>query len=415
MAQHYLNLSRQLITLPSRTVYVAQLLDGRPDKLPIGLVYQGLNGHSTTVLFRRGLESELTEFLQQQVPARPADHAVVLCLRQLRVSERMAGLGEKASADLAADVYEQRPDGYHFVRSVAAHTSARTPEATDLHAYHVALLLQKCLEQLTTYDWSEAATGPTLTLGQLLADTPPATVPAASASGPAMLREFPRAGVYYTFEQFLTNTPAPGLRVSADTVAFGFGAPQARLQWLGVPRLRVKVVNEKNQNQPTKEVWGFSDGHQLFVQHQKNFFPLHRHRDFFTFVGETPPDVAYMQARAQAQARAQLSAAALGVGFSRVHGIDHSAEPMGYALDMRTGERPVSEPTAAPASPYRHGLYLPVPLCRRLNRASCFFARQPSGRPATSPRIPGDSLSFARPDTSAVPGVAWLALSTHHT
>ncbi|MBT2558039.1 hypothetical protein J7E24_09600 [Hymenobacter sp. ISL-91] len=101
------------------------------------------------VMFRQELETELTDFVRQQLPARPTDHAVVLCLRQLRVGEQLNGLTENASADMAADVYEHQPDGYHFVRSVAAHTAARALETTALHAKHMALLLQKCLEQLT--------------------------------------------------------------------------------------------------------------------------------------------------------------------------------------------------------------------------------------------------------------------------
>ncbi|NVO32679.1 hypothetical protein [Hymenobacter lapidiphilus] len=337
MAQYYLDVSRQTINLPSRTVHVEQVVDGRPGKPPIGMVYRGLDNRSKLIVFRRGLEAELTDLLRQQLPARPDDHAIVLCLRQLRVGEQLNGLTEKASADLAADVYEHLPDGYHFVRSVSAYTSARALETTSLHAEHVALLLQKCLEQLTTHNWAERTAGPALTLAQLPTDVPTISATATAGAGPAILREIPRPGVYYTFEQFLANTPAPELSASTDTVAFGFGPPQARLLWLGIPRLRVKILNEKNQSQPTKQVWGFSDGRQLFVQHQKRFFPLHRHRNFFTFVGEAPPDVAYMQARATGSAAVVggLAGALLTSGMAA--GIDHSAEPMGYAVDMRTG------------------------------------------------------------------------------
>ncbi|WP_157541352.1 hypothetical protein [Hymenobacter aerophilus] len=338
LGQFYLDLKYQQITLPSRTVHVEQVVDGRPGKPLIGMVYKGFSNRTTVVMFRQDLETELTEFVQRQLPARPTDHAVVLCLRQLRVGEQMVGMVEQASADMAADVYEHQPDGYHFVRSVAAHTATRALESTGLHAEHVALLLQKCLEQLTTYHWAERPTGPALTLAQLPTDVPAVSAAATAGAPPAILQETLRPGVYATFEQFLANTPDPSLRAAADTVAFGAGAPQARLGWRGVPRLRVKIMNVKNQTQPAKQIWGFSDGRQLFVQHQKSFFPLVRHHNFFTFVGEAPPDVAYMQAKVEAQGRAMMQAAALGAGASRVGAIDHSAEPMGYAVDMRTGQ-----------------------------------------------------------------------------
>ena len=340
-AQYYLDLSNQTITLPSRTVHVEQVVDGRPGRPVIGLVYRGLDNRPTTVFFRQGLETELTDFLRQQLPARPNDHAVVLCLRQLRVGELMNGMTEKASADLAADVYEQRPDGYHFVRSVAAHTASRALETTSLHPTHVALLLQKCLEQLTLFNWSDAPTGPARTLSQLPTDAPVGALMAATgAELAAILREAPQPGVYYTFGQFLANTPVPGLRASTDIVSFGSGAPQARLLWQGVPRLRVEVVNEKNQTQTLKKVWGFSDGHQLFVQHEKNFYPLHRFHNFFTFVGEAPTDVAYMQSRAQSSGNAAIMGGVVGamIAANARKTNDHTAEPMGYAVDMRTGE-----------------------------------------------------------------------------
>ena len=336
--QFYLDLKNQHITLPSRTVHVEQVVDGRPGKPLIGMVYKGFSNRTTVITFRQDLETELTEFVRQQLPARPTDYAVVLCLRQLRVGEQINNMSELASADMAADVYEHQPDGYHFVRSVAAHTTSRALESTGLHARHVALLLQKCLEQLTTHHWAERSTGPALALAQLPTDMPAVSAAATAGAPPAILQEMLRPGVYGTFEQFLANTPDPNLQASADTVAFGFGPSQAQVGWRGVPRLRVKIVNEKNQTQPAKQVWGFSDGRQLFVQHQKSFFPLVRHHDFFTFVGEAPPDVAFLQAQLEAKGRAMLQAAALGAGASRVRAIDHSAEPMGYAVDMRTGQ-----------------------------------------------------------------------------
>ncbi|RIY11821.1 hypothetical protein D0T11_06615 [Hymenobacter rubripertinctus] len=316
-------------------VYVEQVVDGRPGKPPFGMVYVGITDRPTVALFRQGMEPQLTAFLREQLPARPTDQPVVLCVRQLRISETMNYLREEARADLAFDVYAHLPDGYHFMQSAAAHTAQRALLSTGLHDGHLAELLQQCLRQLRPESWPAAAQNPVRTLAQLATDSPadqPATLNA------AILREPLRPGVYRTFEQFLANQPAPGFWAVADTVAFGHGSPNARHLWYGVPRLRVKVVNEGGHEQAARQVWGFSDGRQLFVQHQNNFFPLHRYHNSFTFVGETPGDVAYMQARAQAYGRAKMQAAIIGAGASRVAGVDHTAEPMGYAVDMRTGE-----------------------------------------------------------------------------
>ncbi|MCB2407358.1 hypothetical protein [Hymenobacter lucidus] len=331
---YYLDLSHAQLALPDRTLHVETVVDGRPGKPTIGLVYRGLDNRTAAVLFRNGLEAELTTFLQQQLPARPTDHAVVLCLRQLRISEQLGGLTEVASADLAADVYEHLPDGYHFVQSVAAHTSKRAMETTKQHPTHIALLLQQCLGQVTAPDWAQPKLTPARTLPQLATDVPVAVTAAGKKTPlPAILREAPRRGVYYSFEQFLANRPDTILAVRPDTVPLRLRGSNGRLLWFGVARFRPEAMDNEGKKQPvSKTAWGFSDGQQLYVQYDKQYFPLMRQGNFFTFVGEKPLDVEYMRARSDAQARAMVT------GVARVHAPNHSGEPTPYAIDMRTGQ-----------------------------------------------------------------------------
>ncbi|NVO86078.1 hypothetical protein [Hymenobacter terrestris] len=346
--EYYLDLSHQTITLPSRTVHVEQVVDGRPGKPTIGLVYRGLDNRAAAVLFRRGLEPELTDFLRQQLPPRPNDHPIVLCLRQLRVGELLNGTTEKASADLAADVYVRLPDGYHFMRSVGAHTSSRALETTRLHPAHVALLLQQCLEQLTTYSWEKPQLGPALTLPQLPAHSPGISLTAGPGTElPAILREAPRRGVYRTFAQFLTNKPDTLAAFRLDTLPTRrWGGGPGRALWLGTVRFEPKLLAD-GAGQPApalREIWGLSDGQRVLVQYEKNFYHLQRQADFFTFVGEKPQDLEYLRARADAQMRAGA------VGVAQVRAIDHSGEPMAYALDMRSGQ-PGAYPNPLRAAP----------------------------------------------------------------
>lgn len=336
---YYLELDKQKLTLPNRTVQVEQVVDGRPGKPTIGLVYRTLNNRPAAVLFRKGIEAEFTEFLQKQLPARPTDHPIVLCLRQLRVSEQLNGVTEAANADLAADMYAHLPDGYHFMRSVGARTSKRALETTALHPQHVALLLQQCLEQLTEADWTQAAGTPARTLQQLPNDVPSASLTVGAPSRlPAILRETPRRGVYYTFAQFLSNQPDTLLHLRLDTLpARQWRGGTGRFFWGGTTRFQAFVVaspdQRPGQQRPlTTDVWGFSDGQQAFVQHEKMFYPMVRQANFFTFVGEKPADIEYLRAKSDAQARAMVT------GVATVRAQDHSGEPTPYAVDMRTGQ-----------------------------------------------------------------------------
>lgn len=149
---------------------------------------------------------------------------------------------------------------------------------------------------------------------------------------PAILRQAPRRGIYYRFEQFLANQPDTSLTLRLDTVRLSRRLPPlAQARWAGVARVRPLVPAGAGRWQAPPTAWGFSDGQQVFVQHNKQFFPLQRRGSFFTFVGEAPPDVEYARALAEAQVRAQTSVVA------RVAVPDHTAEPAAYALDMRSG------------------------------------------------------------------------------
>jgi hypothetical protein len=158
---YYLDLSHQRLEVPGRTVAVEQVLDGRHGDLPMGYAYRGLsNNRPLAIAFRQGLGPELTAYIQRQLPARPTDRQLVLCLRQLHLNEEHTLGIEGATAYLNLDVYLHLPDGYHFVQSIASHTAARAPEVTKLHAVHLARMLNYCLGQLAQADWARGPAQP---------------------------------------------------------------------------------------------------------------------------------------------------------------------------------------------------------------------------------------------------------------
>lgn len=329
---YYLDLTNQLLDVPLRAVVVAQVLDGRPGAPPLGIAYRGVGGKSAAIAFRQGLGSELTAFAQSQLPARPTDHAVVLCVRRLHLSETLGGTKEQAAADLTADVYERLPDGYHFVQPVAAQANTLGREVTYYHAAHLVQMLSQCLSQLTQADWSAAARRPARTLSQL-----PADVPAASGLRAAVLREVPRRGIYLRFDQFLANRPDTSVAFHLDTLKRHYRSPLARTLWLGVPRVRPQAARGTDPSAAFASMWGFCDGQRMYARYDKEFYPLMRQRNYFTFVGEAPVDQFHAAAKAEAQGRAALMAGIVGVGVARTNVPDHSGEPMAYSIDMSTG------------------------------------------------------------------------------
>ena len=331
---YYLDLTTQQLDVPGRVVRVEQVVDGRAGNPPIGIAYQGLGSKSAAIQFRQGLGPELTAFVQSQLPARPTDHAVVLCPRRLQLSETMGGNKQQAFAGMTADVYEHLPDGYHFVQSVAGQASSRGREVTYQHATHLAQLLSQCLGQLAQADWSAVAARPVRTLAALPADAPTALASGRRGTIAAVLREAPRRGLYHRFEQFLANRPDTSQSFLLDTLRRRhYSSPLAKAQWRNVAHVR--PVGRTRATLP--DLWGFSDGQQVFVKYEKQYYPLMRQGNFFTFVGEAPVDHFFEQAQGQAAGRAGLVAGAVGGALARTNVPDHTAEPMAYGLDMNTG------------------------------------------------------------------------------
>ena len=342
---YYLDLSTQALTLSDNTLAVEKVVDGRAGQPPIGLVYRGLGGKSAAVGFRQGLETELTRFLQVQLPLQPTSgHTIVLCVRRLHIGETVGGNKQQATADLRADVYEHRPaTGYHFVRSVGGFASAYGHETTGRHAGHLAQILNDCFRQLSAGtsagSWADAARQPARTLAQRPADVP-APLAGPGNRGPAIMREAPHRGLYFRLDQFLDNQPDTTSTVVVDTIRRRFQSRLAEAQWQQVARVRPLASNAVLHRAVPADLWGFSDGQQAFVRYEKQFYPLMRQGNFFLFVGEAPVDALYMAVQAERQARAGLMGGAIGgaIAGAASRGMpDHTAEPMAYALDPRTG------------------------------------------------------------------------------
>ncbi|WP_345056404.1 hypothetical protein [Hymenobacter glaciei] len=343
---YYLDLSYQVLTLSDNTLAVEKVVDGRPGEPPIGIVYRGLGvyGKSAAVGFRQGLETELTNFVQVQLPLRPTSgHTIVLCLRSLHIGETLGGNKQQATADLSADVYEHLPTGYHFVCSVGSFASAYGHETTGRHAGHLVQLLNDCFRQLGTAAWADAARQPARTLAELATDRP-ATLAVGGKRGPAILREVPRRGFYFRLDQFLANRPDTFSTLVVDTIARRYQSRTAAAQWRQVARVRPLLGAGVRAGKVPEGLWGFSDGRQAFVLYDKQFFPLMRQGSSFTFVGEAPVDPIHALAQAQRQNSTGLSYGIVGVAIGEAvansvsGGIpDHTAEPMAYGLDLRTG------------------------------------------------------------------------------
>lgn len=415
----YLDLNPQRISMPQRTLYVEQVLDGRTEpSSAIGSVYNGLSGSPAVVEFRRGLGPELTEWLQRHLPARPDDQAVALCVRQLRVNEVLSGLAERGTVELAFDVYAHLPDGYHFVRRLSDCAGGVAPDMTSTHAPRLAQLLQSGLRGLAPGPWPAAARRPALRLEQLAADQPTGVEP------PAIVRAArPQRGVYYTAAQFLANHPDTTVSLTLETIPVKAGGLASS------PQLRPVVRTAHGHRLKVSELWGLADGQQAYIQQGGALERLVQQGDVYTFMSSgleqkaNPIQLNYIPIPG-------------GTGFvSLSRPAPVTGGIMVFALDMHTGQpgpyprpgQPISQDTAyvyvyrAPGgSPearrllvngqevgwLRPGGYLEVP-CSPLGRIMWFNLDRPDGLALAM--IPGTgAASYVKLVTQPVVSWQWM-------
>ncbi|TDN38187.1 hypothetical protein E4631_06585 [Hymenobacter sp. UV11] len=352
--EYYIDLHKEPLEVPGRTVAVESVVDGRRSP-QIGVMSHGGQARPATIFFREGAATELTAFMQARLPARPTDYPVVLCLRQLQLTEMLSdGASQQtppwqSDTDLAFDVYAHQPDGYRFVQRVAGHWGGSSYQSALYFSTRLARLLGYCLGQVAQADWAGAAQQPARTLAQLATDAP-TPLPAAQAAA-AILREAPRRGLYRSFAQFVANQPDTTLAFRLDTVADDrpsrYQARQvARWWWAWWHVARVRPVVGAGRGAVPPGIWGFCDGQQLFIEQEDKFYPLNRYNDFFTFVREAAYNMQYQAYLSQKPAQRLSQNPMLTTPVP-------GGEPLTLALDPRTGEvgsfpglRPRREDTA---------------------------------------------------------------------
>lgn len=351
---YYLDLSKAVLDLPARAVHVEQVLDARPRRAGLGTVHRGLNNVRQPADLRPSVPAALTTWLQAQLPARPTDHPVLLVLRELQLNEEINAFSEKASLDVSVDVYARLADGYHYVLNAAELVESKGMETTAQHPANLALAFQRSLAQCQTIDWNKLPPQPARTLAELQ-QLGRSTV---ALRYPALLDSVRPKGYYPTFLAFRNNQPVTEPALSVKTT------PRTAKGWVGTLEVEPAVAAATGAPTALRNVWGFSDGQQVYIWHNRRYLPLTRAGDSFHFVGFTGPDPG-------AVGTAGFLGGAVG---GAVAAAATMGKPGDFTLDMVTGAvSPFAEASgAAPADTaliyvYRRASSAPGPVQVLLN------------------------------------------------
>jgi hypothetical protein len=316
---YYVDLAAQPLGLATANFTVEQVLDGRAGRAGIGTVHRGLHNISQVASLKPDVGTALTTYLQAQLP-RPATPApaLVLVVRQLQLAEEITTFYEKASIDLAVDAYVHLPDGYHYALNAADYVEGKGMETTARHPRHLAQALQHCLTQCQSINWAKAAGQPARTLEYLQQVGRPA---GGAPSYPILTDSVRRRGYFPNFLAFRNNQPVEQPALLVET------RPRTAKGWEGTLAVNPYTATAGGGKDYLRKVWGFTDGKQLYILHNKRFVPLVRQGSTFGFVGFSGADPG-----------AVATAAVLGgaIGGAIAAGATDD-QPTDYTLNMVTG------------------------------------------------------------------------------
>jgi len=128
-----------------------------------------------------------------------------------------------------------------------------------------------------------------------------------------------KRGAYKTFEEFLSNSPSITDSFYVETKA------RTNKNWEGTTQV---VPRYFDRDKKVKKVWGFSDGIDLYIFHQVEFFPISK-------TGKTLHFVGYDLLNDDGATTAAVLGGAIG---GAIHASNQKAKKIKYEVDLLTGE-----------------------------------------------------------------------------
>lgn len=315
------DLSAEKLDVPTGPWRVARVLDLRPDRSQLGSVHRGLENQLAPANFTQPLAAEVQQFLSAKLPAAPGARPVVLRVFALSVAEDLRATSEHGEAELVADFLEPLPDStFRVLLPVGELVRRGGLDVTKFHPANIAQALQQALRQLAALP-AAPAQAEILSRADALAGRGGAGSQrfAVQAANP------PRRGFYRSFQEFRDNAPTePNQPFLVKHIA------HTGKRWAGTDEIQIDYLfldaAHPARAVPTGDLWGLSDGKELFIAYRNRFYQLQASADGRTYTFMGPPVFNPQVANARAAAAvaggligAAIAGAALGPDVMALH------------------------------------------------------------------------------------------------
>lgn len=278
----YLAEPQNLTALPPAPAYVARVVDARPYRTALGYTKAG-GAVAQPLMFREELAVVMQSCFARFAPSQPQAVPLVLRLTKLEADENTRYLGTaKVMATMEGVLFAPQADGTYravatFSQTLQRPVSGGAGAALVSHTLNLGtLFLNAAAVGANQAAW--LAPGPAYSAAQVAAVQQPTAPRQLLAPGAPR-----KPGFYYSWAEFSADSPGePGV---PDVEI----RPYAGSQWIGYDNIKpYHLLNGKRVL--ASNVWGFSDGTQVYIRQGQDFYQLRPHEDDYIFFGRAGTD-----------------------------------------------------------------------------------------------------------------------------
>ena len=255
---HFLTISDQRIKLTDNPYNVTKVIDERSDKSNIGWTQKGMANVKVNANFSNPVEKEVLNFLRNNLNSNGSN--IQLIIRTLKISEKTGAFSEKGFCELSVDFLLERDNSVYRVLQSSYKAGTKGTDVTKKHPKNIATAFQLCFEQLEGIDLTE-----TDTFLAISTDGEENQIPDSVKYDFPIFNEEIQTGVYASYDELKNNSPS-------NTEDFIIEKKERTQEpWDGTFEIIPKF---EETSKKVKKVWAIAYEGQIFVYHQKEFFPL---------------------------------------------------------------------------------------------------------------------------------------------
>lgn len=255
---HFFSLSDQKIELSNHPYNVTNVIDERSDKSNIGWTQKGMMNVKVNANFANPLEKEVTNFLNTNLGSSGPN--IQLIIRTLKISEKTGFSKERGFCELSVDFLLENGSQTFRVLQTSLTSEVAGTDVTKKHPKNIASAFNLCFDELSKVDLSN-----TVSFLALSSDGSTSEIPDSVKYDFPIFKEEIKTGIYTSYEELKNNSPS-------NTEDFVIEKkPRTNEPWIGTYEI---VPKFKETSKKVKKVWGIAYEGQVYVYHQKEFFPI---------------------------------------------------------------------------------------------------------------------------------------------